>query len=101
MDAFKILLKVTSKKEFKDLFDFLLKNHFPMDPCSHYPQIREVEKNLTEVVFLASSTDLKKLEEGNYKYEIAKDYSEEVDPREYVSKTNRFKAQLEKLKKSR
>jgi len=78
-----------------------VKNYFPIDPCSHYPQIRKVEKNLAEVVILASSTDLKKLEDGGYTYEIVKDYSEEVDPREYVSKTNRFKAQLEKLKQSR
>jgi hypothetical protein len=101
MDAYKILLKVTSKKEFKNLFNFLVKNHFPIDPCSNYPQIREVEKNLAEVVFLASSTGLKKLEKGGFTYEIVKDYSDAVDPREYVSKTNRFKAQLEKLKKSR
>ena len=101
MDAFKILLKVTSKKELKSLLNFLHKNYFPIDPCSHYPPIREVEKNLAEVVILGSSTDLKKLEKGGYTYEIVKDYSEEADPREYVSKTNRFKAQLEKLKKSR
>ena len=101
MDAYKLLLKVTSKKELKNLLKYLLKNNFPIDPCSNYPQIREVEKNLAEVVFIASSRGLKKLEEGGYKYEIVKDYSDEVDPREYVSKTNRFKAQLEKLKKSR
>jgi hypothetical protein len=101
MDAYKILLKVTSKKELNNLLNFLHKNHFPIDPCSNYPQIHEVDKNLAEVVFLASSRDLKKLEEGGYKYEIVKDYSDEVDPREYVSKTNRFKAQLGKLKKSR
>jgi hypothetical protein len=101
MDAYKISLNVKSKKELKNLLNFLVKNHFPLDPCSHYPQIREVDKNVVEVVILTSSTGLKKLEDGGYTYEIVKDYSEEVDPREYVSKTNRFKAQLEKLKQSR
>lgn len=101
MDAYKISLNVTSPKELKNLINFFVKNYFPIDPCSDYPQIREIEKNLAEVVILASSTDLKKLEDGGYNYEIVKDYSEEVDPREYVSKTNRFKAQLEKLKQSR
>ena len=101
MDAYKISLKVTSKKELKSLTHFLVKNHFPIDPCSHYPQFREVEKDLIEVVLLASSRYLNKFEEGGYTYEILKDYSDEVDPREYVSKTNRFKAELEKLKQSR
>ena len=101
MDAYKISLNVTSKKEFKNLLKFLVKNHFSIDPSSHYSQIREVEKNVVEVVILTSSTGLKKLEDGGYSYEIEKDFSDEVDPREYVSKTNRFKAQLEKLKQSR
>ena len=77
------------------------RDQFDLLRMPHAPQIREIEKNLAEVVILASSTDLKKLEDGGYNYEIVKDYSEEVDPREYVSKTNRFKAQLEKLKQSR
>ena len=76
-------------------------NHFPLDPCSNPPQIREANKNLAEVVFFASSKNLEQLEEGGYKFDIVKDYSDDVDPREYVSKTNRFKEQLEKLKKSR
>ncbi|MBW2482548.1 MAG: hypothetical protein JRF38_21375 [Deltaproteobacteria bacterium] len=101
MDAYKISLKVTSKKEFKNLLNFFVKNHFSFDPCSRYPQIREVEKNVAEVVIVAGSTGLKKLEDGGYSYEIVKDFSDEVDPREFVSKTNRFKAQLEKLKQSR
>ena len=101
MDAYKISLNVTSKKEFKKLLNFLVKNHFSIDPCSHYPQIREVKKNVVQVVILTSSTGLKKLADGGYSYEIVKDFSDEVDPREYVSKTNRFKAQLEKLKQSR
>ena len=101
MDAYQILLKVTSKKELNNLLNFLLKNHFPIDPCANNPQIREVDKNLAEVVFFASSRDLKKLKEGGYSYEIVKDFSDQVDPREYVSKTNRFKGQLEQLKKSR
>lgn len=101
MDAYKISLKTTSEKEFKNLLNFLVKNHFPFDPCSRYPQMREVEKNVAEVVILTSSTGLKKLEEGGYSYEIVKDFTDEVDPREYVSKTNRFKAELEKLKQTR
>ena len=101
MDAYKISLNVTSRKESKSLYHFFVKNHFPIDPCSPYPRIRQVEKNLAEVVLLVSSRHLKKLEEGGYRFEIVKDFSEEVDPREYVSKTNRFKAQLEKLKQSR
>ena len=101
MDAYQILLQVTSRKELKRLLNFLQEKHFPIDPCSNNPQIREVDKNLAEVVFFASSKHLKQLEEGGYKYEIVKDYSDETDPREYVSKTNRFKEQLEKLKKSR
>ena len=101
MDAYKISLNVTSKKEFKNLLSFLVKNHFSIDPCSRYPQFREVEKNLVEVVILTSSTGLKKLEDGGYAYDIVKDFSDEVDPREFVSRTNRFKAQLEKLKPSR
>ncbi len=101
MDAYKVLLRVSSRNELKNLLNFLVKNHFPIDPCSKFPQVREVEKNMAEVVFPVSSRGLKKLQEGGYAYEIVKDYSDAVDPREYVSKTNRFKAQLEKLKNSR
>lgn len=101
MDAYKISLKITSKKELKNLINFLVKKHFPIEPHSDNPKIREMAKNLVEVVLLVSSRNLNKLEEGGYSYEIVKDYSDEVDPREYVSKTNRFKAQLEELKKSR
>lgn len=100
MDAYKIALNVTSRKELNRLYHFLVKNNFPIIPSPRYPQVQEVEKNLAKVVFIVSSRGLKILEQGGYPVEIVKDFSDEIDPRDYVSKTNRFKAQLEKLKKS-
>ncbi len=101
MDAYKIKLNVTSRKELNRLYQFLVKNNFPIIPNSKYPQVQAVDKNLATVIFIVSSRGLKILEQGGYPVEIINDFSDEVDPREYVSKTNRFKAQLETLKQSR
>jgi hypothetical protein len=50
MDVYKISLNVTTRKELKSLLNFLVKNHILIDPCSPYPRIDQVEKNLAEVV---------------------------------------------------
>ena len=99
MDAYKVKLKVTSNKELQGLLNYLWQNNFPLDPCSRHPKVREVDKDLAEVIFLVSSRGLQRLEKDGFTVEIVKDFSDEVDPREYVSKTNRFKAELEELRR--
>ena len=98
MDVYKIALQASSKEELKKIFDYIVRNYFRIDPCSGYPQIEEAGKDTFKVVLMASSANLKKLEEGDYEFEVVKDFTGDVDPREYVSKTNRFKAELDKLR---
>jgi hypothetical protein len=96
-----IAIRIADRMELAATINLLTLYGVPVDPWGGDPRV-EVQDDGSMLLFIYAIPRIEHLlKQRNYEYDVIKDFASERDPREFVSKTNRFKKELEALKRKK
>ncbi len=101
MNFKEIAIRIADRMELAATINLLTFYGVPINPSGGDPRV-EVQDDGSMLLFIYATPRIEKLlKQRNYEYDVIKDFASERDPREFVSKTNRFKKELEALKRKK
>ncbi len=101
MELFEVKVTTSNVEQMNKLFKYLLDWNLPPEDILHIGKGKATESKKTIFHFYVLPKNVEILQAEKFPVEIVLDLSKIPDPRSYVSKTNRFKDELERIKKKR
>ena len=98
MSVYQLAVRLEGPKQLQELMRLFEEHHLPPDPWDEGLRIEPDAEGKDWLVVIATGAVRKELEEMGLTQRIERDFSEEPDPRQQVSRTNRFAEELERLR---
>jgi hypothetical protein len=98
MDLKQIAIPIGERNDYVELFRLLRELRVPMDPCAGEPRFDADASGRQRLIVIVDPRIERALREAGRSFEVVRDLADVRDPREFVSRTNRYAAELARLR---
>lgn len=98
MELWRIAIPVRDNADARRLVSLLRELHVPMDPCSGDPHWETDSAGVLRLQVIVTARMQEQLREAGRTFEVTRDFADVPDPRQSVSRTNRFADELARLR---
>lgn len=98
MELWLLAIPVADATDTRRLFALLHELRARMDPCAGDPRFETDREGRRRLLLLANARVVRQLGDAGRAFEVVRDFADTPDPRTYVSRTNRFAAELARLR---
>lgn len=98
MDLKQIAIPIGDRNDYTRLFRLLRELRLPMDPCAGDPRFDSDASGRQRLVVIVNPRIERALHDAGRAFEVVRDLADVRDPREFVSRTNRYAAELARLR---
>lgn len=98
MELWHIAIPVADRDDARRLLALLHDLRVPMNPCSGDPRFELDQAGRRRLLVIATARVQEQLRSAGRAFDVIRDLSDVPDPRTYVSRTNRFAAELARLR---
>jgi hypothetical protein len=98
MDLKQIAIPIADRADQAALFRLLRELHVAMDPCAGDPRFDTDATGRRRLLIIVDPRIERALRDAGRAFEVVRDLADMRDPRDYVSRTNRYAAELARLR---
>ena len=98
MDLKQIAIPIGDRDDYAALFRLLRELHVAMDPCAGDPRFDTDAAGRQRLLIIVNPRTEQALRDAGRAFEVVRDLADMRDPREFVSRTNRYKDELARLR---
>jgi hypothetical protein len=98
MELWRIAIPVARGDDTRRLLALLRDLRVPMNPCAGEPRFESDNAGRRQLLVIVTARVQEQLRTAGRAFEVVRDLADVPDPRIYVSRTNRFAAELARLR---